>query len=100
MGRTGADDRRAAFVAAVLLAVAAFVALWIHPDRQGQASWFFALLPGAYASPLFLDLEWKLFHRAGPAVMWTTVMLFSFAWYLVVAYAALKTYWFIKERSG
>ncbi len=85
-------------VAGILLAVAAFIALWIHPDAQGQATWFFALLPGAYAAPAFLDLEWKLFHRAGPEVMWSAVMLFSFVWYFVVGYAGVKAWRFVESR--
>jgi hypothetical protein len=94
------DELRAAVVALVLLALAAFIALWIHPDPHGRATWFFALLPGAYAAPAFLDLEWKLFHRAGPVVMWTTVMAFSFVWYFVVGYAAVKLYRLARPRPS
>lgn len=94
------DDLRAALVALVLLAVAAFIALWIHPDPHGSATWFFALLPGAYAAPAFLDIEWKLFHRAEPEVMWTAVMLFSFVWYFVLGYAGVKIYRYATARSG
>jgi hypothetical protein len=93
------DDVSAAFAAIVLLALAAFIALWIHPDPRGQATWFFALLPGAYAAPAFLDVEWRLFHRAGPEVMWATVMLFSFVWYFIVAYAVVKVYRLAKSRT-
>jgi hypothetical protein len=93
------DDLRAVLTAIVLLALAAFIALWVHPDQHGQATWFFALLPGAYAAPAFLDIEWKLFHRAGPEVMWTTVMLFSLVWYFVVGYAVVKAYRFVKSRT-
>ncbi len=94
----GSDELRAALVGIVLLAGAAFVALVIHPDAQGQATWFFALLPGAYAAPAFLDVEWKLLHRAGPEVMWTCVMLFSLVWYFVVGYLGVKAYRFVQGR--
>ena len=75
-----------------LLATAAAIAFGIHPDSQGHAAWFFALLPGAYAAPAFLDLEWRLFHHAGPAVAWSTEILFSYVWYFVVSYAVIKFY--------
>ncbi len=75
--------------------MAAFIALWIHPDARGHATCFFALLPGAYAAPAFLDIEWKVFHRAGPEVMWSAVVVFSFVWYFIIGYAAVKAYrWF------
>ena len=86
------DERQAMFWAIVLLAIAAVVALILRPDPQGHAEWFFALLPGATAAPAFLDIEWKLFHRAGPEVMWTAVAVFSFVWYFVLSYLAIKVY--------
>ena len=83
------DEWRAAVAAMALLALAAVVALWVHPDAQGQATWFFSLLPGAFAAPAVLDVEWALFHRAGPVVAWTTVMLFSYAWYFSLGYGLI-----------
>ncbi|HEU5451154.1 MAG TPA: hypothetical protein VFU76_04180 [Terriglobales bacterium] len=78
--------------AVILLAAAAVIALILRPDPQGHAAWFFALMPGATAAPAFLDIEWKLFHRAGPEVMWTAVVLFSYVWYFVLSYLAIKVY--------
>lgn len=95
MARQKSDERVGAIAAVGLLALAALIALGIHPDPRGQATWFFALLPGAFAAPAFLDVEWKLLHRAGPEVMWTTVMLFSYVWYFILGYAAVKAYRFL-----
>ena len=93
------DEGQAAVAAAVLLALAAVVALWIHPDPQGQAKWFFALLPGAFAAPGVLDVEWALFHRAGPVVMWTTAMVFSYVWYFALSYAAIAVRHAVSHRK-
>ena len=93
------DIRQAALAAAILLAAAAVVALWIHPDPQGSATWFFALLPGAFAAPSLLEMEWRLLHRAGPIVMWSTVMVVSFLWYFVISYAGVKAYGALTVRS-
>ena len=84
------DERKAMVWAIALLAAAAVIALILRPDPQGHAEWFFALLPGATAAPAFLDVEWKLFHRAGPEVMWSAVAVFSYVWYFVVSYLAIK----------
>ena len=92
-------DRQAALAAAVLLAAASVVALWIHPDPQGSATWFFTLLPGAFAAPPVLEAEWRLLHRAGPIVMWGTVMVVSFLWYFVLSYAVAKAYGFLRLRG-
>ena len=86
------DEGKAVIAAVILLAAAAVIALILRPDPQGHAAWFFALMPGATAAPAFLDIEWKLFHRAGPEVMWTAVVLFSYVWYFVLSYLAIKVY--------
>ena len=98
MMRRKSDEVRAALLAFGLLAVASAIAFVIQPDPQGEARWFFALLPGAYAAPTFLDLEWRLFHHSGPAVAWGTEILFSYVWYFVVAFVAIKLYRLVKHE--
>ena len=93
------DEVRAAVLAVALLVMAAAIAFGIHPDAQGHAAWFFALLPGAYAAPTFLDLEWRLLHYAGPAVAWSTEILFSYVWYFAVAFAAIKLYRLVHHEA-
>ncbi len=93
------DEWKAGLAAVALLALAAIVALWVHPDGQGQAKWFFALLPGAFAAPGVLDVEWALFHRAGPVVMWTTAMVFSYGWYFVLSYGAIAIGHVVSHRK-
>ncbi len=94
------DERRALLLAIALLAIAVLIAFWVRPDPQGHATWFFVVLPGAFAAPAFLDLEWKVFHHAGPAVAWSTEVLFSYVWYFVVSYVAVKGYRMLRGTTG
>ena len=93
------DELRALVLAIALLAIAVVIAFGIRPDPQGHARWFFVVLPGAFAAPAFLDVEWKVFHHAGPAVAWSTEILFSYVWYFVVSYVLVKGYRTLRAKG-
>lgn len=90
------DWKRALFVSVVLLGIAAFIVIGIHPGGfEGQIGWFFGLLPGAFVAASISEHAVQL-----PAVLvwpatiliWPVAILSSFLWYFALSYSFIKAY--------
>jgi hypothetical protein len=93
MGLNVSDRKWACIPAISLLGIAAFVVFVIHPGGfEGQAVWFFLLLPGAVPAEVLSDLVYKLAPRAEPVVYWALVIGLNCAWYWGIGFAMIKIF--------
>jgi len=78
------------------LGIASFIVFAIRPGGfEGGGLWFALLLPGAFGGIFVAD---HVFHAAPSAdrlAFYACTFTLSFAWYFLLAYAAIKSYRFV-----
>jgi len=91
--RSRLSDKILAFVAAiVLIGVAVFIILVIHPGGfEGQIAWLFALFPGAFVGAPLADKASKI-HPVLGALFWPILVGVTLLWYFALSYAAIKSF--------
>jgi hypothetical protein len=87
-------DWKWACAAAVGLTVAAaLVVIFLRPGGfEGQIGWLFVLLPGAIAGAPVSYRVYQTIPWSARIVLWTITFSFSWFWYFVVSYIAIKIY--------
>lgn len=81
----------ACITAAVLLGLAALIVFVVHPGgAQRQVAWYGGLLPGSFAGVLLLSYIQDYIPHAQRVAYLGMTMLFSFLWYLLIAYVVIK----------
>ncbi len=95
------SDWKCAFIAAlILLALAAFILVVIHPGGfEGQIAWFFGFLPGAFVAASVAG-QWA--HRTpllASIMLWPFILCVSFIWYFAISYAVIRACRLVFKRS-
>lgn len=88
------SDKKWACIAAIcFLGMAAFVIFVIKPGGfEGQGAWYYLLFPGALPASVLSDLTYERVPTLYPAIYWSLVISFTFAWYWGISYATIRSF--------
>ena len=86
------SDKRWACIAAVpLLAIAMLVIFVVKPGGfEGQAVWFFGLLPATLLEYPLLYCTDKILPQASNTVFYVLIPFFNFFWYWLLSYLYIR----------
>jgi len=93
------DSGCAAFLGAVLLAIAAYAVFGFQHGFEEQVGWYITLLPGGIVAAAISDIIKKIIPRFESFAFWGSLVCLNFFWYFGISLAAIKVYRLILNAS-